>query len=405
MRRYLIVILLLLAACDQTSPTSAPPVGTFAPVARDQPTLPPPAWKEGVEVITLNNVPTIANIGRLDTASTPSTVFTYALSPDGTRLAGLNNEQLISWDLLTGNIVFNTDREAALNVFYGADKTEIFTVDADGEIRIYNADSGGAKSNLNSQITFNSQFAYDADAGWLALGGSDGNIQIWDPSARQSLVTFAAGNSPVKALAFSDDGQQLAVSLEGNVTQVWDWHNKQSLAKIPESASRLAFSPDGTQLAVGDETKIDLWDSQAGKQIFSLATGPGGVTDVLKYSPDGKFLINGGGIPSMTVWDTKTGQLVNTLPGIGGDSTSASFSPDGTLLVTSLLGGQVNLWDVSKIREPVLNQAVLNVGTNQILYADWSSDSHLLLLFDATGPIQVWGIAEAAATAEPTASS
>ena len=86
MRRYLIVIVLLLAACGQAvSPTSLP--GTFAPAARDLPTLPAPAWKEGVEVITLNNAPAIANIGRLDTASTPSTVFVYAVSPDGTRLA------------------------------------------------------------------------------------------------------------------------------------------------------------------------------------------------------------------------------------------------------------------------------------------------------------------------------
>jgi WD40 repeat protein len=129
------------------------------------------------------------------------------------------------------------------------------------------------------------------------------------------------------------------------------------------------------------------------------------VTDVLEYSPDGQFVINGGGIPSMTVWDTKTGQLVNTLPGVGGDSTSASFSPDGTLLATSLLGGEVNLWDMSKIRDEVLNHAVLNVGTNQILYADWSGDGHLLLLFDATGPIQVWGIAAQPPTPEPTLGS
>jgi WD40 repeat protein len=404
MRRYLIAILLLFAACGQAASPTSPP-GTFAPVQRDQPTQPAPAWKEGVEVITLNNAPSIANIGRLDTASTPSTVFAYAVSPDGTRLAGLNNEQLIVWDLITGKIVFNTARADTVNVFYGADKTEIYTLDSVGQINIYDADSGATKAQLSSQISFNGQSAYDADDGWLALGSLDGSIQIWDPSARQSLVTYSAGNSPIRALTFSADGQRLAISQEGGVTQVWDWHNKQSLASIPEIASRLAFSPDGKQLAIGGEAKIDLWDISTGKQIFSLATGPGGVSDVLQYSPDGQFIVNGGGIPSLTLWDTKTGQLVNTLPGVGGDSTSASFSPDGSLLVTSLLGGEVKLWDMSKIREAVLNQAVLNVGTNQILYADWSSDGHLLLLFDATGPIQVWGIAEHPPTAEPTSSS
>ncbi|MBZ0290510.1 MAG: WD40 repeat domain-containing protein, partial [Anaerolineae bacterium] len=171
------------------------------------------------------------------------------------------------------------------------------------------------------------------------------------------------------------------------------------------AASRLAFSPDGTQLAVGAETKIDIWDIGTNRQVFSLATGPGGVTNVLEYSPDGQFIVNGGGVPSLTVWDAKTGQLVNTLPGVGGDSTSANFSPDGTLLATSLLGGGVTLWDVSKIRESVLTRADMDVRTNQILYADWSGDGHLLLLFDATGPIQVWGIPEPPPTAEPTPGS
>jgi WD40 repeat protein len=403
MRRYLIMIVMLLAACSE-APTTQPP-GTFAPALRDQPTKPAPAWKEGVEVVTLSNAPAITNIGRLDTASTPSTVFAYALSPDATRLTGLNNEQLLTWDLITGSLVFATSRESAINVFYSADKTEIYTVNEVGQVAVYDADSGAAKDELDSQISFAGQSAYYADEGWLALGGLDGSVQIWDPAARQSLVTFAAGNTPLNALVFSADGEHLATSLQGGSTQVWDWRNKQSLANFPQVGSRLAFSPDGAQIAVGADTTIGLWDISAGKQVFSLATGPGGVTDVLEFSPDGQFIVNGGSIPSLTVWDTKTGQLVNTLPGVGGDSTSANFSPDGTLLVTSLLGGTVSLWDMSKIRESVMNRADLNIQTNQILYADWSGDGHLLLLFDATGPIQVWGIPEQPPTLEPTASS
>jgi WD40 repeat protein len=405
MRRYWILIVLLLSACGgQTSTQEAPP-GTFAPALRDQPTQPAPAWKEGAEVITLQNAPAITNIGRLDTASTASTVFAYSLSPDATRLAGLNNEQLIVWDLITGKIAFNTAREGATNVFYSADKTEIYTVDEVGRITIYDADSGAAKDGLDSQISFNGQSVYYADEGWVALGGSDGSVQVWNPSARQSLVTFSAGSTPVSTLAFSADGQQLATSLEGGTTQVWDWRNKKSVANIPTPALRMAFSPDGSQLAVGDDTKIDLWDVNAGKQIFTLNTGPGGVTSILTFSPDGQFIVNGGGIPAVTIWDTKTGKLVNTLPGVGGDSTSANFSPDGTLLVTSLLGGGVSLWDMSQIRATMLNRADLNIHTNQILYADWSGDGHLLLLFDATGPIQVWGIPAQPPTPTPTPSS
>jgi WD40 repeat protein len=392
MRRYLIACLLLLAACAQTPPTEAPP-GTFAPVLRDQPTLPAPVWVEGAEAITLENAPLISYIGRLDAASTPSTVFAYSFSPDGTRLAGLNNEQLIVWDLITGQLVFNTARDQALYVYYSADKSEVYTVDDVGEITIYDADTGAVKDTLDTQIQYNGIATYYADEGWLALGGSDAKVQVWDPSERQSLGTFVAGAGPLRTLVFSDDGERLGTATFNGSVQVWDWREQESLTRINEAASRLAFSPDAVQLAVGGDQKIDLWDVNTNTQIHTLATGPGAITDVLEFSPDNQFLMNGGGIPEITVWDVATGQLVNRLPGVGGDSTSASFSPDGTLLATSVLGGVVNLWDMTKIRQTELAHAELNVGTRQILYADWSDDGFLLLLFDATGPIQVWGIA------------
>src|SRR5688500_14683383 len=211
MRRYLIAFLLLLAACAQTPATEAPP-GTFAPVLRDQPTLPPPAWVEGAEAITLENAPLISYIGRLDAASTPSTVFAYSFSPDGTRLAGLNNDQLIVWDLITGQLVFNTARDQALYVYYSADKSEVYTVDDIGEITIYDADRGAVKDTLDTQIQYNGIATYYADEGWLALGGSDAMVQVWDPSERQSLGTFVAGTGPLRTLTFSADGEWLATA-------------------------------------------------------------------------------------------------------------------------------------------------------------------------------------------------
>ncbi len=399
------VILVMLGACAPApeAPTATAPPGTFEPQQRDLPTLPPPVWVPAGENLTLANVPSITYLGRLDVQGTASTVFTYAFSPDGSRLVGLNNEQLVGWSLVTGKLLFNTARLDAAQIYYGADKTEIYTVDSTGQIRVYDTEGGQIKQTLQGQPAFNGSAAYDANDGWLALGGLDGAVKVWDVKARQSLVTIQAHSQPVTGMIFSGDGTRLATISGEQLVKIWDWQDKKLTAQIKAAAFKIAFSPDGSQIAVGEDRQITLWNTQDGKLITTLTTGPRAQADTMLFSPDGQYIVNGGSIQTLTVWDTKTGTLVNTLPGAGGDENSVAFSRGGDLLVTSVLGGDVSLWDVSTMRSTALNRAMLSVGTRQILYSDWTPDGFILLLVDATGPIQVWGIAAPPTpTSEPT---
>lgn len=410
-RVLLSTVIILLAACspaNNNGPSSGTAVGTlpgtpgFSPGMRGEPTQPPPEWVEGSEAVTLANAPRITYIGRLDAVGSSSTVFAYAFSPDGTRLAGLNNDQLIVWDLVSGQILFNTARMEALNVYYGADKAEIFTVDIGGQIRIFDADSGQEKDVLDAKPNYSGFSAYDSFNGWLAMGGLNGEIKVWDIAARQSLVTFTAGQLATLALTFSADGERLATADQTGQVQVWDWRERKALmSKTGVGISRLAFSPDGNHVAVGGPEAITVYTAVDGTEVFTLQTGPGGATDVLTYSPDGQFIINGGAIPALTVWDAATGRLVASLPDVGGDRTSAVFSLNGDLLATSVLGVSVSLWDMTRIREPGLQRGDLPVNTRQILSAEWSPDGYILALFEAAGPVQIWGIPRLPATPTP----
>lgn len=397
-----VVLCIGLTACQPGNQTpTLPPPGTFEPQSRDIPTATAPPWTQSGAEIGLANAPQLAYLGRLDAKDLPSTVFAYAFSPDGSRLAGLNNEQLISWSLVTGEIIFNTARADATQVYYSVDKTEIYTVHPEGQIIIHDADSGRVKDTLTAKERYNGESAYDPNSGWLALGGLDGQIKVWDAAARQSMVTIEAHKLQITALAFSSDGERLASGSDDQVVKVWDWRNRQAMAEMPASSLTMTFAPDGSQLAIGETAQITLWNLENSTLAFTLNTGPRASADVLVYSPDSQFLVNGGSIPTLTVWDTQTGKLVNTLPGAGGDTNTVTFSPDGSLLVTAVLGGTVSLWDVSTMRDETLKRADLNVPSRQILYADWSPDGFLLTLFDAPGPIQVWGVAGTTATATP----
>lgn len=387
--KKLFLCLLFLSAC--VSQESNPGSG------RNPPTVPPPLWQESVETISLDNVQAIEYLGRLDATGTASTVFAYAFSPDSTRLAGLNNEQLLEWDLVTGELIFSTARGDNVQLFYSPDKTELYTLDTKGTVSIYDAQNGTFQNSFSGQTNYNGIAAFHEN-GWLALGSLSGDVKVWDTYERQSLVTFRAQQLQVTALAFSPDGEQLASGGDDTMVSVWYWRERQpvvSFDNIDRTPRRMSFSPDGRQLAVGTEERIRLWSVADGTLAHTLETGRGGVSEVLMYSPDGEYLVNGGGIPQLTLWDPQTGELLTQLPGVGGDRTSATFSPEGNILVTSVFGGPVTLWDMTQITSTTLNRADLEVGSSQILYVQWTMDSRLLAMFDALGPIYLWGIGPA----------
>jgi WD40 repeat protein len=390
MRKLLLCALLLAAACVPDL-SQGPPATGFAPILRDAPTGTPVAWVESETAITLENADRLARLGRLDAPEAPSTVFAYAFSPDGARLAGLNNTHLIAWNLLSGERVFYTDRADALNVYYAPDKDEIYTLDADGTLRIYNADTGALKEEINGHPLFGGAAAYDAENGLLALGASNGEIKVWDAAARQALATIKAHGAPVVALAFAPDGELLASGGQDGRVTVWDWRNRERAADLETLAGRLVFSPDAVQLAAATTAQVELWDWKAGARKRILQTGVGGAADVLKYAPDGSYLISGGRAPSASLWNPQTGDLVVSLPGVGGDTTSADFSPDGGLLVTAVLGQPVSLWNLAQVSADTLARANLETGA-QVFEAAWTPDGFLLALFETAGPVQIWGI-------------
>ena len=84
--------------------------------------------------------------------------------------------------------------------------------------------------------------------------------------------------------------------------------------------------------------------------------------------------------------------LAAHLPNTQGETIAASFSPDSNLLLTSSLNSQIYLWNLEQITGQTVNQAALPIGTQQILNVLWTDDSRLILFFDASGPVYVWGI-------------
>ena len=104
----------------------------------------------------------------------------------------------------------------------------------------------------------------------------------------------------------------------------------------------IQFSPDGTQLAVGTNIGVWLYDMEAGEEKSLFA----GMCQSLAFSPDGRFLANGGGVfrgQELQLWEMAAERRV---PLIGNSfaGPALQFSEDSKTLVSLGNFGQAILW-------------------------------------------------------------
>jgi WD40 repeat protein len=396
-----LALFLIAAACQPNAPVPARPT---QPVR--SPTLPPPlAWIEAGEPIRRGNADQTRLLGRLDPPSIPSTAFASAVAPDGTRLAVLNNTQVLAWDLITGALIFQTARVDYTRIFYSPDKTELYALNNDGLVDILNAETGGVIGGFAGYEPYAGVYAFDEENGFFAFGGMDGAVRVWDALERRARVTINAHDARVTALAFSRDGARLASADSGGRARLWDWAARTPLAEIQNEGvivGALAFAPAGSPIAIGTMTDARLWLPDADRliRLFSVENP---TIDLLAFAPAGDYLLGGSG-RGVFLWATTP--AVNAppdappaeplrLPGVIGSTVSAGFSPDGALLATAALDTAPALWDMTNISAQTVARGDLPLPQDapfRIFAVRWTPDGRLLLLFDAAGAIYTWGI-------------
>jgi WD40 repeat protein len=123
---------------------------------------------------------------------------------------------------------------------------------------------------------------------WLATGGTDGAISLWDIEGRCEVATFLEGCT---ALAFDPSGARLASAALTQSICIWDVATgklAQELTGHDSTVTCLAYSPDGQWLATGsDDHTLRLWDAQGEEraviEVDSRVTA-------LAFAPDGRHL-------------------------------------------------------------------------------------------------------------------
>ena len=244
--------------------------------------------------------------------------------------------------------------------------------------------------------------AYSDDGRWIASGGMDGVVRIWDVDTLQLVRTLGtSGGNIVWSLAFSPDGRKIVVGDLGSpevgkfprtTIKVWDTisgslheiGNENPVLSVDWSADgqwiasgsadgvvklwgarddfashvvaqydnthafSVCFSPDSANVLAAFDNWLGLWDVTMNRRIW-VRQAPTQVVGHAAFSPDGENIVWGTRefhqADAMELWDANTGELRQRIPGHRGSATAASFSPNGKRIVSGGSDNTLRLWN------------------------------------------------------------
>jgi WD40 repeat protein len=268
---------------------------------------------------------------QLSAIETGALTHSLAYSPDGRWLAAGSRDGYVRiWDasLLYASdqtapaLTLQAHRKGVNSLAFSPSAGQLGSILASGGndavARFWDPDSG---ENLGLMVggTFAvPSIAFMPDGSQLAVTNGD-RIRLREVGSERIIGTFAS-QAPLYSLAISPNGGWLAVGGSDNLIRLWqpeqafrtgqqeyvepvylNGHNGR-LDTFRSLVWQVVFSPSGELLAsAGGDGTVRLWSIERGELLATLIAHPGGSTCVA-FSPDGRALVSGGLDGVLRVW-------------------------------------------------------------------------------------------------------
>jgi WD40 repeat protein len=224
----------------------------------------------------------------------------------------------------------------------------IFTGGSDNFIAHWNLESLQAEKFATSFAAHLYTICHIPEKKLLLAGTTDGNIHIIDIDQKKEIRILKLHKGPVFDIKYSlktncfytagGDGNLAVCSLD-TFSQI------KILTLCQDKLRSIDFNYNTSEIAIAmgscDIFILDLFTLQLKYGFIAHQLS----ANIVRYAPDGKFLLSGGRDAHLNIWETGNYTLIKSIPAHNWAIYDIAFSPDGSLFATASRDKTVKIWD------------------------------------------------------------
>jgi WD40 repeat protein len=285
-----------------------------------------------------------------------SRVTSAAFSPDETRLAAASMDGLLRvWDVQSGSELLRLQHDSWIaQVVFSSDGQTLLSRDREETVRVWDANTGELRQEIGNTTWLVQNDTLSSSGVILISPDSEQAYRLWDPLSDTTLLTIWASEGQFGdevATTLNPDGRTVAATTDyDNSIHLYDAASGVSQIMLQGHTSRLSFisyNADGTLfLSTASDGTVRLWDTRTGAMLRILETS--GDHYPVEINPDSSLVAIGGYWGSVRLRDVQTGDLLTTLIGHNAHVRQIVFSPSGAYLATASQDGTVRLWGIAE---------------------------------------------------------
>jgi WD40 repeat protein len=263
-----------------------------------------------------------------------------AFTPDG-RFLAVTSWYNRAYILQTSDwaVVATMDHGAQVwQVASSPDGRSVATAELGGTIRLFDVPSGQERRQLTGADA--NQLSFTPDGRYLVATSESQPSRVWDLATGQ--VATAIVPPDARAVAFSADGRYRAFA-QASTVEVQDAGTGVAVTRLQHEGPvyMLAFSSDGNRLAVATGKIALVWDVSTQNPVARTTPGDDDVRK-LALGSSGRYLATASG-PNVRIWDVSVAAEITNVRH-SGNVVDVQFSPDERELITATAKDNARRW-------------------------------------------------------------